>query len=71
MLGRDRPEKNSVKCLIRNGEIPSPRQTPIDKTNDRITKSELGALVRDSDPRSGQRSQRPVKRGGRRPGVRY
>ena len=23
MLGQDRPEKHSVKCLIRSGEIPS------------------------------------------------
>ena len=39
--------------LIRSGEIPSPRQTSIDKTNDRAMKSERGALVRGSDPPSG------------------
>ena len=44
--------ENSAECLIRNGEIPSPRQTPIDKTNDGM-KHERGALVRGSDPRSG------------------
>ena len=36
--------------LIRSGEIPSPRQTSIDKTNDCAMKSERGALVRGSDP---------------------
>ena len=39
---------------IRSGEIPSPRQTSIDKTNDCAMKSERGALVRGSDPPSGQ-----------------
>ena len=39
--------------FIRSGEIPSPRQTSIDKTNDCAMKSERGALVRDSDPPSG------------------
>ena len=53
MLGQDRPEKNSSQMLIRSGEIPSPRQTSIDKTNDRAMKSERGALVRGSDPPSG------------------
>ena len=38
--------------LIRSGEIPSPGQTSIDKTNDCAMKSEQGALVRDSDPPS-------------------
>ena len=54
MLGQDRPEKNSPKCFVRNGEIPSPRQTSIDKTNDCVMKSERGALVRGSDPPFGQ-----------------
>ena len=31
MLGQDRLDKNSAKCLIRSGEIPSPRQTTIGK----------------------------------------
>ena len=53
MLGQDRPEKNSAKCLIRSGEIPSPRETSIDKTNDCVMNSERGALVRGSDPPSG------------------
>ena len=46
MLGQDRPEKNSAKCFIRSGEIPSPRQTSIDKTNDCVMNSERGAPVR-------------------------
>ena len=53
MLGQDRPEKNSAKCLIRSGEILSPRQTSIDKTNDCAMKSERVALVRGSNPPSG------------------
>ena len=53
MLGQDRPEKNSAKCLIRSGEIPSPRQTSIDKTNDYVMKSVRGVLIRGSDPPSG------------------
>ena len=53
MLGQDRLEKNSAKRLIRSGEIPCPRQTSIDKTNDCVMKSERGALVRGSDPPSG------------------
>ena len=36
--------------LVRSGEIPSPRQTSMDKTNDCAMKSERGALVRGSDP---------------------
>ena len=39
--------------LIRSGEIRSPRQTSIDKTNDCAMKSERGALRRGSDPPSG------------------
>ena len=54
MLGQDRPEKNSAKCLIRTGEIASPRQTSIDKTNDSVINFERGALVRVSDPPSGR-----------------
>ena len=38
--------------LVRSGEIPSPRQTSIDKTNDCVMKSERSALVRGSDPPS-------------------
>ena len=53
MLGEDRPEKNSAKCVIRSGEIPSPRQTSVDKSNVCVMKSERGALVRGSDPPSG------------------
>ena len=51
MLGQDRLEKNSAKCLIRSAEIPNPRQ--IDKNNDCVMKSERGAFVRGSDPPSG------------------
>ena len=47
------PEKISEKCLIRSGEIPSPRRTSIDKTNDCVIKSKRGALVRGFDPPSG------------------
>ena len=50
MLGQDRLEKSSAKCLIRSGEIPSPRQTSIDQTNDYVMKSERDALVRGSYP---------------------
>ena len=54
MLGQDRLEKNSAKRLIRNGEIPSPWQTSIDKTNNCVMESERGALVRGSSaPPSG------------------
>ena len=53
MFGQDRPEKDSAKCLIRSGEIPSPPQISIDKTDDCVMKSERGALVRGSDPPSG------------------
>ena len=38
---------------IPSGEIPSPRQTDIDKTNDCAMKSERGELVRGSDSPSG------------------
>ena len=38
---------------VRSGEIPSPGQTSIDKTNDCAMKSERGAPVRGSDPPSG------------------
>ena len=50
--------ENSGKCLVLSGEIPSPWQSSIDKNNDCVTKSERGALVRVSDPLSGQCSQR-------------
>ena len=52
ILGQNQPEKNSAKCFIRSGDIPSPRQTPMDKTNDCVMNSERGALVRGSDPLS-------------------
>ena len=38
--------------FVRSGEIPSPAQTSIDKTNDYAMKSERGALVKGSDPPS-------------------
>ena len=38
MLGQDRLQKSSGGCLVRSGEIPSPRQTSIDKTNDCVMK---------------------------------
>ena len=41
------------QMFVRSGEIPSPRQTSIDKTNDCAMKSERGALVKGSDPPSG------------------
>ena len=53
MLGQDRPEKNSGKCLIRSGDITSARQASVDKTNDSVMNYERGALVRGSDPPSG------------------
>ena len=40
--------------FVRSGEISSPRQTSIDKTNDCAMKSKRGALVRGSDPPSGR-----------------
>ena len=43
------------QMLIGSDEIPSPRQTSIDTTNDCAMKSERGALVRGSDPLSGHR----------------
>ena len=70
MLGQDRPEQNSAKCLIRSGDISSPRQTTTDKTNDCVMEYEWGALVRGSDPPSVHMfTTRSVVRGGRRPGV--
>ena len=39
--------------FVGSGEIPSPGQASIDKTNDCAMKSERGALVRGSDPPSG------------------
>ena len=55
--------------LIRSGEIPSPRQTSIDKTNDCAMETDRGALVRGSDPPSGHSVHKmTVIRGGRRPG---
>ena len=40
------------QMFVRSGEIPSPRQTSIDETNDCAMESERGALVRGSDPPS-------------------
>ena len=51
-----------IQMLIRSGEIPSPRQTSIDKTNGCAMNSERGALVRGSDPPSCHSVQRPVAR---------
>ena len=48
-IGRRKTQPN----VVRSGEIPSPRQTSIDNTNDCAMKSERGALVRGSDPSSG------------------
>ena len=53
-LGQDRPEKNSAKCLFEAARLTSPAQTSIDKTDDCAMKSERDALVRGSDPPSGQ-----------------
>ena len=53
MLGQDRLDENSAKCLFRSGEIPSSPQTSIDKATDCVMKSERAALVRDSNPPSG------------------
>ena len=57
------------QMFVRSGEIPSPGQTSIDKTNDCTMKSERGALVRASYPPSGHSTKRPVIGGGRRRGV--
>ena len=54
MLGQDQPETNSAKRLIRSAEIPSPRQTSNDKTDDCVMKSERGAFVKVSNPPSGR-----------------
>ena len=51
-LGLRSPE-NSSQMFVRSGEIPSPRQTSIDKPNECAMKSKRGALVRGSDPPSG------------------
>ena len=40
--------------FVRSGDIPSHRQTSIDKNNDCIMKSERGARLRGSDPPSGR-----------------
>ena len=69
MLGQDRPEKKLSQMLIRSDEIPSPRQTLIDKTNDCAMKSYRSALVRGCDLPFTVFTKRPVIRGGRRPGV--
>ena len=41
------------QMLVRSDEIPSPRQTSMDETNDCAMKSKRGALVRGSDSPSG------------------
>ena len=74
ILGRSWAKIGLRKCsqmLIRSGEIPSPGQTSIDKTNDFDMKSERGALVRGSDPPSGHSVHKTTGEisGGRRPGV--
>ena len=56
-LAQGRPDKSSAKCSFRSGEIPSPRQTSIDQSNDCVMTSERGALVRGSELPSGQYSQ--------------
>ena len=49
---RSAREKHS-QMFARSGEMPSPGQTSIDKTNDCAMKPERGALVGGSDPPSG------------------
>ena len=53
--------------FVRSGEIPSPGQTSIDKTNDCAMKSERGAPVRGSDPPSGQSVHKTTGDGWRAP----
>ena len=50
LFDQDRPDRSSAKCLFRSGEVSSAQQTLIDQTNDCVTTSERGALVRSSDP---------------------
>ena len=58
--------------FVRSGEIPSPGQTSIDKTNDCAMKSERGAPVRaPTHPLVTVFTKRAVIGGGRRPGVCY
>ena len=52
-LGPRSAREKLSKMLVRSGEIPSPGQTSIGKTNNCAMKSERGALVRGSDPPSG------------------
>ena len=52
-LGPRSAREKLSQMLVRSGEIPSLRQTSIDKTNDCAMKSERGALVRGADPPSG------------------
>ena len=66
VLGQDRPEKTQPN-VHSNGEIPSPRQTSIDKTNNCAMKSEWGALVRGSDPPSGHSVNKTTGDTGRAP----
>ena len=55
--------------LVRSGEIPSPRQTSINQTNDRAMKSERGVLVRGYDLLVTVFTKRSVIRDGRWPGI--
>ena len=52
ILVENRPEKNQSN--VRMSENESPRLSSIDESNDCVIDSELGALVRGSDPPSGQ-----------------
>ena len=52
-LGPRSAREKLSQVLSPSGEIPSPRQTPMGKSNDCAMKSERGALVRGSDPPSG------------------
>ena len=71
-MGQDRPEKKLSQMFVRSGQIPSPGQTSIHKTNDCAMKSERGALVKaPTHPLVTVFTKRPVIGGGRRPGVRY
>ena len=71
-LGQRSAWEKLSRTLTRSGEIPSPRQTSIDKTNDCAIKSERGALVRGSHPPSGHSVHRTTTdTWRRRPGVWY
>ena len=61
------------KCSIRSSEIPSPRQTSIDKTNECVMKNLNGArsLGAPTHPLVTVFTTLPAIGGGRRPGVCY